>query len=136
MRVEDALRRAVDAGANAERIGSVLVTTWRLIDGALRPIIGRLGVMALYQRSIVLTARTHTWLQIAPKSDLITMDLELLRSGIAAQSPTDAAQAGNDMLCTFSTLLGSLVGTSLAERLLRPVTELNDDEETATGTYS
>lgn len=122
MRVDDALRRTVASGGSASDVAEVLANTWHSIDGALRPVIGKLGVTALYHRSATLSARLHPWLSGSLTSDLSTMDLDALRASVSAQSPVDAASAGHEMLDAFHKLLCSLVGSDLAARLLLPAT--------------
>ncbi|MDO9286713.1 MAG: hypothetical protein Q7U26_17620 [Aquabacterium sp.] len=83
------------------------------IDAALTPIIGPRGVMALWQRSLHLTAAAHPW--------LAALDLLLLAKAVGQRDAGDAAAAVNALLRAFHELLASLIGESLTERLLRTV---------------
>ena len=111
------LAHRVAPGADAVQIASAVVGLWHEIDDALTPIVGAGGVVALYQRSLHLTATAHPWLAIKANGG----DPANLQSLLAQQSPANAAIAGSAFLHTFHTLLVSLVGPSLTERLLRPV---------------
>jgi len=91
------------------------------IDASLSPIIGARGVVALYQRSVYLTARTHAMPAAVHDDDEQALDLVPLRQALAGQSPDDAVAAGDALLRTFHELLASLIGLSLTERLLRSV---------------
>lgn len=107
-------------GADAARIADAIVSLWEQIESALAPIIGQRGVAALYQRSLYLAAQAHPWLELQ-EGPQATMDLASLRSTIARQGSADAAAGGVAVLQTFHTLLTSLIGASLAGRLLDTV---------------
>jgi hypothetical protein len=107
--------------ADSAQIVSSTVTTWQKIDAALCPIIGRGGVAALYKRSLYLTAPRYRWLGNANAGTRTTIDLTALQALLEQQSSADAAAASNALLQTFHTLLASLIGPALTERLLRPV---------------
>lgn len=107
--------------ATAEHVAESIVSTWRDIDVALRPIIGQRGVVLLYKRSIHLVARAHPWLASVQVISQDTMDLPALGGVFAEQGSAHAATAGGILLQTFYQLLSSLIGPSLTEQLLRPV---------------
>ncbi len=108
-------------GADAAQIGDGIVATWLNIEVALKPIIGQRGVVALFNRSLHLTARTHTWLTVDHGSNPTAMNLAALKPLIAEQPRAAAAAATGLLLKTFLELLTSLIGPSLTERLLRTV---------------
>jgi hypothetical protein len=120
-RIADPLAHRVAPGANAAQIADAMVATWQDIDAALTPIIGRGGVAALYRRSLYLTASAHPWLAGTHDGSQTSNDMAALRSAVEQQGSADAALGGNALLQTFYSLLGSLIGTSLTERLLRSV---------------
>ncbi|NRF70196.1 hypothetical protein HLB44_24620 [Aquincola sp. S2] len=91
------------------------------MDAALTPIIGGRGVAALYKRSLYLSAPAHPWLAGMHEGSTAAIDLIALRSVVSQQSGDEAVQGGNTLLLTFHKLLGSLIGLSLTERLLRPL---------------
>ena len=109
-----------ETGSNAAQIGDALVATWRELEFTLAPVLGRRGVAALYRRSLHLVAVAHPWLPGVEQDPMMTMDLAPLREAMSRQSNAAAAAAHADLLQTFHDLLASLVGSSLAERLLRP----------------
>ncbi|MBA3771848.1 MAG: hypothetical protein H0X13_04995 [Ramlibacter sp.] len=97
------------------------VTQWDAIASALTPIIGGNGVAALYHRSLYLNAKTHPWLAHQRNADAFAMDLAALRSLLIDRDAADVAAGNAALIQTFNELLASLVGASLAERLLGPV---------------
>lgn len=111
------LAHRVPAHADAAQIARAVVGLWDEIDDALTPIVGAGGVVALYQRSLHLTAAAHPYLALRANGGG-PVNLQAL---LAQQSPADAAASGSAFLLTFHRLLSSLVGLSLTERLLRPV---------------
>ena len=107
----------VHAGADAAQIASAVIGLWNEIDDALTPIIGAGGVVALYQRSLQLSAASHPWLAVKADGG----DPSNLKTLLAKQSAVEAAAGGSAFLHTFQSLLTSLIGPSLTERVLRPV---------------
>src|SRR5690606_26582047 len=61
-RIEAELARRFENCIEAGSIANELVSLWLEIDVVLSPIMGQRGVVALYQRSLHLTARVHPWL--------------------------------------------------------------------------
>ncbi len=104
--------------ASAAQIADAMVATWYEIDAALTPIIGSKAVVALYKRSLYLTGRTHPWLA-GTHEGAQALDLAALKPVVARQSSAEAALGSRALLQTFIQLLGSLIGPSLTERLLR-----------------
>lgn len=120
-RIAASLARAAGIDASAKQIGDALVGTWRELEVALTPVLGRRGVGALYKRSVHLVATAHPWLPGVAEDLQTVMELEPLHHAVARQTSADAAAAGADLLQTFHDLLCGLVGSSLTERLLRSV---------------
>ena len=104
----DAVETAAAVAALCEEIGQ-----------ALAPIVGQGGVAALYKRSLFLTARDHPMLSGLHADVQGVMDVSPLTSRLTSLSQSDAARVGAALLLSFYELLGSLVGSSLTERLLR-----------------
>ena len=104
--------------ANAAQIADAMVATWHEIDAALSPIIGRKAVVALFKRSLYLAARSHPWLAGTHEGAQV-LDLAALKPVVARRSGVEAALGSRVLLETFDQLLGSLIGPSLTERLLR-----------------
>lgn len=115
------LARRVGADASAAQVAAAVVAVWHEIDAALAPIVGPRGVAALYQRSLHLARAAHPWLAGASAGLHDALDLAALDVVLARQDSASAAAASNALLQTFHDLLGSLVGASLTERLLRCV---------------
>jgi hypothetical protein len=115
------LKHRAGDGADAAYIAETLVSIWRDIDAALRPILGQHGVAALYKRSLHLCCPDRPWLAGVQEGLATAMDLDALQAAFAGQDNASAASAGGDLLQTFQDLLTSLVGPSLAERLLQSV---------------
>jgi hypothetical protein len=107
--------------AHPERVAAEVAATWRDIDEALTPIIGKRGVAALYGRSVHLARQAHPWLASAEAGAPATMDLGVLVSMLSAQTAAEAAAGGGRLLHAFHELLTNLIGASLTERLLRSV---------------
>jgi hypothetical protein len=117
-RIHAALSKCAGDDAVRGRVAAVVATTWQDIAGALTPIVGQRGVVALYKRSLYLTADKYPWLTGAHDGADAVMNLESLNAVIQRQNAVDAAAAGSALFRTFGELLASLIGSSLAERLL------------------
>jgi hypothetical protein len=105
---------------DAAQAADLAVATWRKIDDALWPIIGRAGMAALFKRSLYLARADQPALTAMVDVEIAPGDFALLRETLAQQSGAAAAaavQAG--LLKTFLGLLTSLIGPELTERLLR-----------------
>jgi hypothetical protein len=107
--------------ADSECLAEALVSQWQAIDSALAPIIGSVGVTALYQRSLHLSQKVHPWLMHERVVGGQAMDLQDLRALLVTRDKDEVAQATATVLGAFRELLASLVGPSLAERLLGPL---------------
>lgn len=89
------------------------------IGAALTPTIGSRGVAALYKRSLYLTAQAHPALLGLQEQVLAEMDPSPLMTALTPLSDAEAARVGGALLIAFYELIGSLIGPSLTERLLR-----------------
>jgi hypothetical protein len=117
-RIHAALSSRVGDDAVRGGVSAAVVTTWQDIARALAPIVGQRGVAALYKRSLYLAADKYPWLTGAFDGADTAMSLETLHGVIAGQDAVEAAAAGSALFRTFGELLASLIGFSLAERLL------------------
>ncbi|MES2226711.1 MAG: hypothetical protein V4540_02945 [Pseudomonadota bacterium] len=115
------LEHGAGAAADPARLAEKIVATCRAIDDALSPIVGHRGVAALYRRSVHLASEAHPWLARAHEGTPTALDLAPLAAVLAQQSGAQAVAGGTLLLQTFHSLLTTLVGPSLTERLLRPV---------------
>jgi len=120
-RIPAPLAQRIAEGADACQIADALCATWRAIDVSLAPILGARGVAALYIRSLYLTATSHPWLGGLHEGPQASMDLAALKPLFARQSPAGAAEGADALLQNLQQLLASLIGVSLAERLLQSV---------------
>lgn len=116
------LAHRLPAGAGAAQVATVSCAVWHEIDAALRPIIGPLGVVALFNRSLHLTAAAHPWLASGALRDAAAaFDTTALKALLAQRSAAEALASASALLHTLGGLLAVLIGASLTERLLRPV---------------
>lgn|SRR5690348_5220361 len=107
---------------NAAQAADLAVATWRKIDDALWPIIGHVGMAALFKRSLYLARAEQPALTAMADAEIAPGDFTLLREVLAQQSGVDAAVAVQGVLLKiFLDLLTSLIGAALTERLLRSV---------------
>jgi hypothetical protein len=115
------LARLAAHSANAGEVADATVATWRDIDAALSPIVGKRAVAALYARSLHLTRASHPSLADVQDGVLSFDEFASLHAALARQTAPDAAAASAALLQTFTDLLTRLIGAPLTERLLRPV---------------
>lgn len=116
--IEARLAQLAIQGADARQIARAAIQTWRAIDAALSPIVGPRGVAALYRRSLYLTHRDHPSLTSVAEGAREPGDFDSLQAALAQQTSANAAAANGALLHAFTTLLASLIGAALAERLL------------------
>ena len=117
----DPLARRLGPDADGTQIAAAVVAVWREMEAALTPIVGTLGVAALYKRSLHLTSAAHPWLASTRQGMHVNIDLAALEALLVRQRGAAAAAGGGAFLQNFHDLLGSLVGASLTDRLLRCV---------------
>lgn len=129
----NALTKIAEQGQSAAQIADAAVLSWRAIHGALSPVIGARGVHALYRRTLYLTRNAHPWLDGGLEATE-PGDFSDLRATLARQTSVVAAEGHGALLQQFLGLLTSLIGTSLTERLLRPVWAKLPGGETAQDT--
>lgn len=123
------LARLASEGADSERIADRVALAWRNLHAALSPIIGHGGVMALFKRSVSMTRTTHPWLASMQEEFEQPGDFAALQAALSQQTSVEAAAASSAILRKFIDILTSLIGQSLAERLLSSVWDdtSNDD---------
>lgn len=111
----------VEPSADAAQIATAVAEVWEDISLVLTPIIGQRGVVALYKRSLFLTAGRHPWLAGMYEQVHATVDLLALQAVLMQNDPADAVAGSNSLFKAFHGLLVSLVGEPLTERLLHGV---------------
>jgi hypothetical protein len=108
------------AGANAEAVTEAAIRTWDEIARQLAPIIGEGGFRALSARALHLTRSTYPWLAAQEaeqtSSPFTNLGVSLQRCGYS-----EARDASNALLVTFTELLATFIGQGLTTRLLRSV---------------
>jgi hypothetical protein len=110
-------------GADASHIADTAVSAWRRVDAALTPIVGPLGVAALFKRSLFLTRAAHPCLAAVDDQASEPEAFAGLRAALAQQTPSAASAAHDALLLTFRDLMGKLIGAPLTERLLQSVSD-------------
>lgn len=108
---------------DAKLTADMIVLHCKEIDRAMRSIIGKVGIDALFHRCIEITSADYPWLTAASTDGQSAMNLEVLSATLLKQDPVHLAAAGDLLLLNFHHLLADLIGSSLTERLLRPVLE-------------
>jgi hypothetical protein len=103
---------------HARFVADGLFERFKHIEAVLARVIGRGGVVALYERSRHLSGRPHLWLAPLNEGKRNGMDLEELRTLVAQQTDEAAAAGAGLLLKTFHDLLAGLVGVSLTSQLL------------------
>lgn len=106
-------------GADTEQLSTAIISTWKVIEGTLAPVLGKKGVAALYARSLYLTVPAHGWLAALSTRHDEPMDLAQLEEVLAQQRSSDVAAGGGAHLQAMHELLASLIGPSLTGQLLR-----------------
>ncbi|WP_455826290.1 hypothetical protein [Pseudomonas graminis] len=117
------LAHRVGPTADIAGIAEAIISILQDMDAALTPIIGQQGVAALLRRSLHLSASTPNRLAGLHQHVQAVSDRAGLKALLLEQSAADARLFGEVLLTTFYTLLATLIGPSLTERLLRDVWE-------------
>lgn len=113
--------QSVSRGATAQQIALAVATAADDIDHALAPVVGLNGVAALYKRTLHVAGQAHACLLASAFGGSLSDHAAAWTTALQGQTASQAAAAGAAFLQTFHQLLVTLVGLSLAERLLRPV---------------
>jgi hypothetical protein len=120
-RIAAALESRVGPNADASHVADSVVSLWRDLERELTPIVGARGVSALYARALYLATQTIPLLGAPADGAKLVMDFGALHTAIAGQPAAIGLAAGELLFRTFYTLLVSMVGPELTERLLRDV---------------
>ena len=119
-RIASALLRRAGDPAEPSRIADAVAELWGAIDATMGPLIGAGGVAALYQRSVQLASRQAPCLAPLHGGLHAAVDVDQLKATLARCSSAEAFSSGAALLQTFCDLLADMIGTPLAERLLKP----------------
>jgi len=117
-------RIAEPPASTARAVADAAVVGWKAVAEALVPIIGRSSVTVLYRRCLVSVGIDRTWLPAATAADLPENDWAALHASVSRQSPKEASEACAALFVAFRGLLSSLIGPTLTEQLLHPVSAL------------
>ena len=99
---------------------AAVVAWWQAVSDALAPVLGVRGVIALYQRSLHVSAESHPFLRGIDQA-YDEFNLPGLAALLSQQSEHAIAAAGTTLAANLSSLLEGLVGPSLTWRLLQHV---------------
>ena len=115
---------ATQPASTAREIADAAVVGWNAVAETLVPIIGQSSVTLLYRRCLVSVGATRTWLPAVTAADLPQNDWAVLHASVSRQTANEASDACAALLAAFRDLLYSLIGPSLTEQLLQPVSAL------------
>lgn len=125
--IASALSRLATNEAGADRVAAVAAEKMRAIHLALAPVIGDQGVSALYRRCLFLISRDASWAEALDGEDGAGSDYATLQLAIAQQSAGEALRVTEALFTTLHTVLVSLIGVALTERLLHPMFETSSN---------
>jgi len=128
--IDRTLARRAGKAPDARAVAEASIDTWKQVTEQLAPVIGERGVDALVGRSLHVSSKNYPWLASAANDEKGGSRLERLKSRLIDREPDAAAAAAASalLLLTFSTLLATMIGEPLTERLLEPVwAPLEDD---------
>lgn len=114
MVVAEPITRERDASA----IAGTAVALWQRLNTILSPVLGRRGVDALYERSLILISNDYPEFTQIHSECAPTIDSPSLDAVLTQLQPARAYAAHIALTQTFHSLLVELIGTSLAEQLL------------------
>jgi hypothetical protein len=106
---------------DANTMAAVVADTWQKVAARLAPVIGARGVDVLFRRALHETSSAYPWIRASADHDDAVAALASLRTRLANQEATVAAEASHALFVEFTELLATLIGESLTERLLGPV---------------
>jgi len=119
--IASVLAQLASDDAGADRIAAAVAENMHAIHLALAPIIGDRGVSALYRRSLLLAARDVPGAPSFHAAADADNDYATLQSALAQQAAADAAVIAQALFSHLYTILASLIGAALTERLLHPM---------------
>jgi hypothetical protein len=122
---EPTLADRVRSGGAPADAATDLVAALQDVEQALCSVIGPRGVAALCGRALFLASAEHGWLNDVRMGPDSTGDHAALRAAVASQDQAGAASGAQAILAAFQGLLQTMVGASLADRLLQyPLTNV------------
>jgi hypothetical protein len=121
MHTENSCESATEIDLPAAELAAESVARWRQIDVALTPILGRRGMVAIYRQALNLTHGEFPWLTTVSDSETSFDNFVPLLAALEQQTSATIAAANLALHRTFNSLLVSLIGESLSERLLASI---------------
>lgn len=119
--LHEAMEHQADGAIDASAVANATIQTLRQVNVILAPVIGEVGVNVLFKRSLHLTSRTFPWLTIAEHQGDTGDLLASLSARLAGRDTNEAVEASSALLAGFTELLATLIGDSLVETLLGPL---------------
>jgi hypothetical protein len=110
-------RGAGDVSATAD----ATVATWHQVTYQLAPVIGVGGVSVLFNRALQQSSAVFPWLATPMEEAINAVPPATLKARFAGQKTAAIEEASATILLNFAELLTTLIGDSLADRLLGPV---------------
>ncbi len=129
-----ALRALARQGDNEGQVAASAWAVWRRIEVELSPVLGSLGVAALYRRSLYRAGAQNPALAGVHAATAQADDFEPLRRALGCLSHTDAVAASCALMQAFCEMLTGLIGDALTERLLKPAAQLPPNRPTSKDT--
>jgi hypothetical protein len=111
--------REPGARVDSTVVAAAAVQLYDRLAQRLAPLIGELGVSALWARSVHLTQHEFAWLAQTPASEPDVAPIIHLRLCLERQPAATATEAAASLLATFCRLLVTLIGNGLMTRMLR-----------------
>lgn len=114
--------------AHSDQAADLIVATIASLCRALIPSIGKIGVGAMFGRSVRLAAiGQEPWMRCLQDRGPNTSDFAALKSLLESRDIQETRHAGKSILRSFSDLLEGIVGVSLSDELLRQVSTSCDE---------
>lgn len=110
-----------EGSIDADAVAMATSKTLGEVNVLLTPVVGELGVNVLLKRSLHLTSRAYPWLAIADNHENTDDFLERLRERLAGRETRETVEVSSALLAGFTELLASLIGNSLVDTLLGPL---------------
>ena len=119
-------RLASGGTGNPDRTPSTeaVIALWSEIAAVLAPVIGTLGMAALFRRALSLSLPDAPSLGIALTAQSGTDDFAGFREALSSLPHTEVARTNDVLLHRFCVLLATLIGDALTERLLNQVPDV------------
>jgi hypothetical protein len=106
---------------DATAISEASIKVWSEVSTRLAPIIGSEGVEALFNRSLTIAARANPWLAHPLGSNDSATPMVRFRTNLEHRDPISALEVSGVVMGIFYSMLETLIGESLTERLLGPI---------------